>query len=297
LRKRIMWDRPARSPSSSPDAQRLVIRGYLPIGTSTLETNLSIIELRRFFDDSSCLAGRQELLQDKTALILEFTNTAGLVRKSTYLDEVVFLTAKRALVKTSTPASAWHDLLTHDMRSQPTSCITKILWRKSYRGGNVWAQPAATVRQMKMVKAQAGVRLQGRSPGHVTGDLDTDLEVAGALGPDPQLTLRNVMMAVGDKMQFPFREVVEDLEKQTGDWSMSLDPATGKLNGKIVIRLESVQEVDKLEKMIHSTTVQIGKEKAVVSVHNKMVDRLPATWQGNAAVSSQAARGGAPAGQ
>jgi hypothetical protein len=49
LRKRIKWDRPSRSPSSTPDTQRLVIRGYLPIGTSTLETNLSIIELRSFF--------------------------------------------------------------------------------------------------------------------------------------------------------------------------------------------------------------------------------------------------------
>ena len=146
-------------------------------------------------------------------------------------------------------------------------------------------------------QGSGGVKLQGSSPGQSIGDLDTDLEIAGALGPDPQLTLRNIMLAVGDKMQFPFREVKEPLEKQTGDWSMSLDPATGKLNGKIVVRLESVQDVDKLEKMIHNTTVQIGKEKAVVSVHNKMIDRLPATWQGNALVSPQGARGGTPAGQ
>jgi hypothetical protein len=297
LRNNIKWDKPSRSPASSNETPRVVIRGYLPIGTSGLEANLSIIELRSFFNDDTCIAARQELLRDKSALIIEFTNAEGLLRKAAYLEEVIFLSSKKALAKTSTPASAWHDLLTHDMRSQPSSCITKILWRKSYRGGNIWAQPAATVRQMQMIKAQAGVKLQGKTPGQSIGDLDTDLEVAGALGPDPQLTLRNIMMAVGVKMQFPFREVKETLEKQAGDWSMTLDPATGKLNGKIVVRLESAQEVVRLEKTIHSSTVQIGKEKAIVSVHNKMIDRLPAAWQGNALVSPLGARGGAPAGQ
>ena len=45
---------------------------------------------------------------------------------------------------------------------------------------------------------------------------------------------------------------------------MSLDPVIGKLNGKIVVRLGAAQEVVQLERMIHSTTIQIGKEKAIV---------------------------------
>ena len=105
------------------------------------------------------------------------------------------------------------------------------------------------------------------------------------------------MRAAGDKMQFQFREVAEDAEKQKGDWSMSLDPTTGKLNGKIVVRLGAAQDVIQLERMLHSTTIQIGKEKAIVWVHNKFVDRLPSSWQGNASGTSQAARGRPPAGQ
>ena len=105
LRNLIMWDRAARSPASSSDAQRLAVRGYLPIGTSTLEANLFIMELRKFFDNDSCLVCRQELLWDKIALLKQFTS----------IHEVIFISAKRALVKTSTPAAAWHALLTQDI--------------------------------------------------------------------------------------------------------------------------------------------------------------------------------------
>lgn len=72
---------------------------------------------------------------------------------------------------------------------------------------------------------------------------------------------------------------------------MALDPATGKLDGKIVVRVGTAQDVVQLEKMIHNTTIQIGKEKAIVWVHNKWFDRLPSSWQGNASGSSQTARG------
>ena len=135
---------------------------------------------------------------------------------------------------------------------------------------------------MQIVKAQAGISLQGRTPGQSINDLDTDLEVVGALGPEPQFSLREIMRAVGDNMHVQFREVAEDAEKQMGDWSMSLDPHTGKLNGNIVVRLGTVQEVAQIEKEIHGTTLNIGKETAAISVHNKVVDRLPLSLQGNA---------------
>lgn len=130
MRNQITWDRPSKSLTSTPAIRRLVVRGYLPIGTSAMEANLSIMELRGYFDDESCLAGRQELLKGKTAMLMGFTDISGIVRRGAHLNEVVFLSPKRALINTSTPAAAWNDLLTQDMRSQPASCIKTILWRR-----------------------------------------------------------------------------------------------------------------------------------------------------------------------
>lgn len=85
-----------------------------------------------------------------------------------------------------------------------------------------------------MMKAQAGVRLQGREPGEAATELGTDLEVAGALGPEPQLTLRNVMRAAGDKSNSSLGkwQKMRSSKRATGRWLLIL--LLGSSMGKLL---------------------------------------------------------------
>ncbi len=295
-RQNMEWDRPTPSPANGPSASRLVIRGYIMSNTCTqMEATLCCLQISGAVGGiADCTVGLQAGFKDKTFLLAEFTEPEALLSFSSLYAEVLFLSGRAALIRTEASAGRWEEAMTTRMRLAPSSCVTKVKWRPSHMGGRVWAQPSATSRQIQTVRAQAGARLRGHSPGSSARDLISEVSLQGCLGPEPAMLLRNLMHNIATRAQLQLAEVDPDDDPSAGQWKMCIEASTGKPDGRILVGLQSSGRARELERSFHQAPVRVGDEMIQVHVTNHMVALLPGSSQGNVEGAPPTSRAAAP---
>ena len=128
---------------------------------------------------------------------------------------------------------------------------------------------------MLNVRAQARVKLQGRSPGSLASDLETDIRVPGPLGPDPAALLRATMSTVSSEVQALLHEVPNDVTLRVGDFTLLHKPGTDEPSGTIRIRLGNIEDAKKLERGIQGCIVVVNGRRSLVQVNNPILLNAP----------------------
>ena len=83
----------------------------------------------------------------------------------------------------------------------------------------------------------------------------------------------HIMGAVGT-----LQEVTEPLPHSTGEWTMLCKPGTDVLNGKVKIRVGSIEDAKRLEQLIQGCVVVVGGRRVSVLVDNPMLLHGPANY-------------------
>ena len=184
---------------------------------------------------------------------------------------MLVLSSRMVLIRTEVTSTNWTQVLTNMVKGTPDSCPLEIKWRPSQQGGRPWSQPELTSKQLRAVKAQALVRLQGRAPGSESRDLDTCVQIQGPLGPNPDTLLRTVMESVSRSMAFTLREVDAPFPNNMGEWAILHKPGTDIPNGSIRLRVGCVEDAKRIEQIVQGSLVVIGGRRVGVQVTNPVL--------------------------
>ncbi len=291
----FIWDRPLRSPGSSKEQTRYRIRGYMPVDVrSSLQANIILKDLRRRIGSNQVLAGLLDTYKDPYALVADITDVAAAYKLQPLCSDVLLLSSTKVLIRTDTAAPVWQEILSRWVGDEPDNCTLRIKWKGSQQGGRVWAQPAATERQIQAVRAQASVRRQGKNPRD--GPQTSTLTLQGTLGPNPQNLAQDVFAAMATKMQMQFQQQGPDEELQDGGWAMLCKPGSTDLSGRIQVRFASSSLAASFELMLNATSMIIGGERVLLQVSNSMMEALPTCGLGNAGGAPSTAGVAAPPG-
>jgi len=210
--------------------------------------------------------------------------------------DIIFLSGTVALVRTELPADRWKDSIDSMLRHDPITCILGIKWRASHMGGRPWAlSRCLTAKQMQTVRAQAGARLRGRSPGSALQDLISTVSLNGPLGPEPVLLMNNIMKAVAVRMNTKLEHNPVEQGLKTGQWHMAVDTSTGNPSGQIKVLLGSSAQARELVSAFHQAPVRVGGRIIAVQVSNTMLSPMPYSIQGNGQGAPSNSRMAAPA--
>ena len=137
----------------------------------------------------------------------------------------------------------------------------------------------ATERQLQAVRAQAGIRLQGREPGSRQEDFATDIVLRGPLGPEPATVLRGVMAELGRAAAASTGAALQEQPAgerlRVGGWSLGVIPGTDTPSGRIRVALATVADVRRLERDLDRTSITLGGEHISVEVSNPATLPLP----------------------
>ena len=139
----VSWSRP-RTSQGDRDA-RLALYGYTGAATPgfALQLELLVHNLRRRLQAVPEVAiGHTSLLADPGALVVTFTNSAGMLSELANCDQFVFLTSKKGAMLTTVAQPVWQQALTRQA-SAGGERIISIAYRRSTRGGRVWVSPDA----------------------------------------------------------------------------------------------------------------------------------------------------------
>ena len=276
----LSWERPTPSLASTKKALRSTLRGFLPQdNTSDFEARLSCKELSKVLQAFQCAIGLRATYLDRSALLVEMTDWEALQSVEHLCEDILPISPKVALIHTGVLSSTWDNILTDTMKNNPSQCILRIKWRRSYHGGRPWAQPAVTSAQMQAVKTHANIKRQGRALGSGK-DLESTISIPKSLGPAPVALVEELMKNIGIEFGAVLNQKQEDATLEPGDWCMLKHPGTQDPTGRMRIRLSNSDDVKKLEDMFHAQPVEVGGEFCALQVSNSAFMKLP-LQQGN----------------
>ena len=205
---------------------------------------------------------------------MEVTNWDAVYKVRHMCKDLVALSPKWALIKTSIMSEQWQEELSNCMRADPYCCVLRIMWRQSMHGGKTWATPAATMQQLQAVRVQAKQRLGGSANGAVPLR-ETTVQVRGNLGPDPAGVLHELMCSIKTKTAMDLQEVPDGQNLKDGQWSICVEAESGRPNGRVKVQLHNSQQVARLQKIAGHQVVTIGGTALPVSITNLQVTPLP----------------------
>jgi len=273
--KPLQWGDIEPSRASTKDGPRSACRGYFPQqGTSPLDFEIVCREVHERVKLVEGVVGSADLFQDKSALLMEVTNWDAVYKVRHMCKDLVSLSPKWALIKTQVRSEQWQEELSSLMRADPYCCVLRVMWRQSVQGGKTWATPAATMQQLQAVRVQAKQRLGGNANG-VAPLKETTVQVRGSLGPDPAGVLRGLMDSMRIKSSMDLQEVPHGQNLQDGQWSICVEPESGRPTGRVRIQLHNSQQVSRLQKVAHQQVVSVGGTALPVSITNLQVTPLP----------------------
>jgi hypothetical protein len=176
------WRRPTPSPRDTND--RKLIIGYTDNTCRGIADAIAVRTLRRRLQHVPLVAvGHSSILSDACVLIADLQGPGGLLAQADMLDQVIFLSAKRAVLITT---DAWEQKLTQQAVAEDRDRMMRLSWRKSTRGGRISAAPQTlTVGQAADMTDVWSPSLVG--PGRATilvqctGDIPSDPTAIGML--------------------------------------------------------------------------------------------------------------------
>ena len=131
-------------PSAADREGRRTIFGYTSLGSRGRELpgHTLVRTSRRLIAQQvpACTVAHTSLLDDPTALIVDYSSAECLTSIVDYCDQLLPLSAHRGALLTSTPQNTWERALTR-LAEAGGPKVTRIAWRSTTRGGHTWAEP------------------------------------------------------------------------------------------------------------------------------------------------------------
>ena len=258
------WERPLRSPGSTSNDHRLVIRGYL---TSTVGTQLQVdtlvSSLVRHDSLQDCFISCSGLSNDTEALLVDFNSPAALLPARGLCSMVMLLSPTRALVRTPAPAQTWAQILTAGVQSTPTCCIQRLRWRPSVRAGRTWVKPHVLDRDARSAAARARPRQHTRADPQ--GLLTVFLR--GPLGPQSDALLQALVSALLQHTGAEAEHGSPNRVLQADQWA-EMREADGTWNGGIRFQFRSKEQALSFATQARSYAVVLGDLTTCLDVHS-----------------------------
>ena len=104
-------------------------------GTTPLDVKLYVRSLKETPGLETVLIGSRSLFQMTSAVLADMNGARSIVKALHFIDEVVLVSPRLALLQTSTPSATWAQFITSQKEQDPEDAIEKLRFRKSQNGG------------------------------------------------------------------------------------------------------------------------------------------------------------------
>jgi hypothetical protein len=257
------WADPTRSPGSTTTSPRTILSCHFAPGALTaLEIRMLVSGLRNGHVPATTLLAAEDIFADNAAMLLELTDPAAALQVVALCEDMAFVSAKLMTVRTLAAPSVWEVRLEQMFAEAPSSCISRIRWRRSRHGGRVIAQPAATARQV-----QASVRAEQICPVAAASAIQAEISLHGNLGHDlrqVELHILRVLEAKGVVLH----EISETAAATPGSWqSVAADMSAGP-SGRLKLCLASPEHMAMVRSTLHDKAFQVGVDMITMAVHD-----------------------------
>lgn len=163
-----------------------------------------------------------------------------------------------ATVRTLSAESVWNGRMELRFQEDAASFATKLRWRRSFHGGRVIAQPAATARQLAVSK-----RLAGQPP--AAQRCLAEVATAGTDNFDPAEVARAIMTIVQAELQ-GLQEIPATAVSEPGQWQQLASSASQGPARRLRIHLHNADQIIVLQRLLHERVLKAGDELVTVLV-------------------------------
>ena len=266
LRGLLVWSGPLRSLGSVSDNQRSSFVGHFDGSiVSDLDVQLYMKMLRQSPTLQGALIGSRGLFTSEAALLADFGNVRSISEETHFLDEVVLVSPRLALLTTPHDSRYWGGTLTRQLRSDPTSAIKGIRYRPS-KGGRPWAKPAALPIQIQNARAQAALR-----NAHTTATMEHQHRCAISITEIPtgmpDDLLQVIVQHVSDILGLPLQRNDDLNAMRVYDWQPLQDPL-GRWRGGLVVQCSNQQETRTLHDRLQGNCIERNGTPCILEVNN-----------------------------
>ncbi len=252
-----------RSPSSTDDNRRLQVEIRFPRGTSVLDMEMAMRQLRRGTLPRDFTYGAKGLFADRTALIMETNHPMAAIKAWECCSGMVFINNEKILLHTDLEAEQWTNTMDRLMNEDPAAAILKLKWRCSRMGGRPFASPSLHNQQNAAVRNTKGgtARMDGR-----LRDV-TDIQLVGMPSQDEADIMRQLMDHLANASGIQLKEAIGQQSGQ-GTWRRAneLDPTAPA--GRVRLHLSSEDEAKKIHQLLHGRSIKVGADFIGVQVMN-----------------------------
>ena len=265
----IRWDGPRRSLGSKGPAQRLYFVGFFDESHVTdLDMHLYVDNLRNQDPLNRALIGRRALFTDRTAMVVDMGSPTAIEAMRDWTNEVVLVSARRALIRTAWSAEHWAHELSDQHTVTPLDAITRVRHRPSILGGRTWAKPQALPTTRRRAVARAS-----RAPTTPSEARRISLSTSIVFSDSPS----------GHSDSLPGR-LMTQISTLTGTpWQMQQEGGPllprrwrSENEHRITAQCSTVDDLNQLYHHIHNASMEIDGMPCLVEVENLFHDAPPA---------------------
>ena len=252
------WEGPLRSPATSRQEQRVVFKVYLREGDTTEFEGIFLAkDINADLGHQGIAAAPQSLLTDRSARIMEFTHVRALRKTARWLDSVLVVAPRLALIHSTTSRPDWEGKMTQMMRDVPEEAISGIKWRKSQHGGRSWAKPAMCEAQIKGLVQQT---LHVRDDGELQKVM---ISIPGSLGKQPDGLMQKLVHEIGKILGNTVGLV--DSEADLSDYKIWPDKGTNNTwKGSLILMCSSAPQAEQTMASLNGKPIIINGHRAAI---------------------------------
>ena len=267
---------PYRSLGSTVISPRTSLDVIAPSGLSLMAVELLTRELKRHVIGRDMIIGNRDLYTSDDAMVMEFLNASIIFKAAQLCSEVIFLSADKALIRTSASTDTWVQLMDTFCKEGEHNIITKIRWKASKYGGRPWAVPTASSSALAASRRRKGK--QGKEA-QLT-DFITEINVNGEIGISDKETIDELVKHVCAQTGIQLKAHSTNDKVAMGTWKhlASYDPAAPP--GRARLYLGSQEEVRKIYSALHGQILQVGADSLSITVHNDYLEDVVLSGNG-----------------
>jgi hypothetical protein len=268
------WSRPASSPADAK--QRCTIYGYLREEASDLHCVLLVRKLYSMMAHVPHIAiGHTAIMHDPGALIAESQGPSGILAVVGLTEQLIFLSAKKAVLITTTGHTTWEESLTGQATADEPERVLRLSWRRSTRGGRTWVAPQVIGIKHKAEMTNDWMTQAGPTRGTIYVQLQGDIDEA------PDRIGNNILSKLVEWTSRPWALLPLDSFPMPGQ----LAPArgrSGEWDGAFLIETDSPEQTTALAQCLNNSCFSgaLGPRRLRVEVQNEYGNKVSSARPG-----------------
>ena len=258
----VRWMDPCRSLGSSSSVRRAVLRGFFPARmATTLDLRALLHQLRALHLPASALLAVDDIFGDSAALLLELSSPEVAPLFAPLCEELAFINPKRLTVRTLASPEVWKQKLDALFAEDPSHCGLRLRWRSSRMGGRIFAQPAATQRQLDACGREARREV---APCSAAFPRQVCVQTNGPVGFDGTLVVHGLLKHLAGH-GFAFTPARDDAPVCAGQWEALQALQGPHMNGRLRLAVGSAVEVDRILDLLHEKAIAVGSDVVTIT--------------------------------